>query len=115
MEQARLPKFRKHSWRTTIVFSVVLIGLSILTGWNLTRSDAIADARRSYTRADLVPCLEHALDHLERRPWSREAALLAGRCLSRLDYAEEAEPYYGRAGQLDLSDSHIRALGLAQG
>jgi tetratricopeptide (TPR) repeat protein len=115
MEQARLPKFRNQPWRTTIVFCLVLAGLSILTGWNLTRSDAIADARRSYTRAELVPCLEHALDHLERRPWSREAALLAARCLSRLDYAEDAEPYYRRAGQLELNDSQIRAFGLARG
>lgn len=115
MEQTRLPKVRKQPWQTTIVFILVLIGLSISTAWNLTRSDAIADARRSYTRGDLVPCLEHALDQLGRQPWSREAALLAARCLSRLDYAEDAEPYYRRAGRLELNDSQIRAFGLARG
>ena len=64
---------------------------------------------------DLTGCLQHALDHLERRPWSREAALLAARCLSRLDYAEQAEPYYRRAGRLSLNDLQIRAYGLVRG
>ena len=60
-------------------------------------------------------CLQHALDHLERRPWSRDAALLAGRCLSRLDYADQAEPYYRRAGRLLLQDQQVRAYGLVRG
>ena len=45
-------------------------------------------------RGELTTCLRYSLDHLERRPWSREAALLAARCLSRLDFADAAEPYY---------------------
>jgi tetratricopeptide (TPR) repeat protein len=40
---------------------------------------------------------------------------LAARCLSRLDYAEDAEPYYLRAGQLELNDAQVRAYGLARG
>ena len=59
--------------------------------------------------------LQHALDHLTGRPWSHEAALWAARCLSRLDYAGEAEPYYDRAGRLTLNDLQIRAYGLARG
>jgi tetratricopeptide (TPR) repeat protein len=94
---------------------MVLIGLLALTAWNLTRSEALAKAQRAYTRGELVPCLQRALDHLERRPWSREAALLAARCLSRLDFAETAERYYRRAGQLDLNDLQIRAFGLVRG
>jgi tetratricopeptide (TPR) repeat protein len=87
----------------------------IVTAWNLTRSDALAEARRAYAQGELALGLQHALDHLERRPWSREAALLAARCLSRLDYADEAEPYYQRAGRLSLSDLQVRAYGLVRG
>jgi tetratricopeptide (TPR) repeat protein len=115
MEQTRLPKFHKLPSQTTIVFSLVVLALSILTALNLTRSNAIADARRSYARGDLALCLEQALSQLGRQPWSREAALLAARCLSRLDYAEDAEPYYRRAGQLELNDAQVRAYGLARG
>jgi tetratricopeptide (TPR) repeat protein len=94
---------------------VLLVGVLGLTAWNVTRSAALAQARRSYARGDLVACLEQALDHLQRRPWSREAALLAARCLSRLDYASDAEVYFARAGRLSLSDAQIRAYGLARG
>jgi tetratricopeptide (TPR) repeat protein len=38
MEQTRLPKFRKQPWQTTIVFTLVLIGLTISTARNLTFS-----------------------------------------------------------------------------
>ena len=92
-----------------------LIVLSIVTAWNLTRSEALAEAERAYARVDLAGCLQHALDHLERRPWSREAALLAARSLSRLDYAGQAEPYYRRAGRLSLADQQLRAFYLVRG
>ena len=92
-----------------------LIVLSIVTAWNLTRSEALAEAERAYARVDLAGCLQHALDHLERRPWSREAALLAARSLSRLDYADRAEPYYRRAGRLSLADQQLRAFYLVRG
>ncbi len=87
----------------------------MLTAWNLTRSDALEQARRAEARGDLVLGLQHALDHLGRQPWSHEAALVAARCLSRLDYADEAEAYYRRAGRLELSDLQIRAYGLVRG
>ena len=98
-----------------MAFGVALLGLSIVAVWNFTRTDAIADARSAYLQGDLALCLQHALDHLERRPWSHEAALLAARCLSRLDYADQAEPYFKRAGRLELSDAQLRAFGLARG
>ena len=81
-----------------------------LTGWNLTRSDALTQAQQLYTRGELTSCLRFSLDHLQRRPWSREATLLAARCLSRLDFATAAEPYYKRRRRLDLNDSQIRAV-----
>jgi tetratricopeptide (TPR) repeat protein len=93
----------------------ILIALSALTVWNVTRSDALEAARRSYTRGDLAVCLQHSLDHLRRQPWSGEAALLAAHCLNRLDYAEQAEAYYQRSGALPLGDLQIRAYGLVRG
>src|SRR5262249_48934173 len=71
--------------------------------------------RRAYSRGDLAAGLKGALDHLDRQPWSREAALLAANCLSRLDYSDLAEPYYRRAGHLALSDLQVRAFALARG
>src|SRR5262249_60168161 len=96
-------------------FVSILIALSVGTAWNVTRSEALAEAERAYARVELVDCLQHALDHLERRPWSRDAALLAARCLSRLDYADQAEPYYRRAGRLSLNDQQIPAYGPGRG
>ncbi len=100
---------------TRSLVAFLLIGLLGLTAWIQTRSDALAKAQLAYNQADLLHCLQHALDHLERQPWSSEAALLAARCLSRLDYADAAEPYYRRAGKLSLNDSQIRAYGMARG
>jgi tetratricopeptide (TPR) repeat protein len=107
--------FRIRLWRATIVFAFVLIGLLFLTAWNVTGSVALEKARHAHTRGDLAGCLKHALDHLDRRPWSREAALWAALSLSRLDYASEAESYYRRVGHLRQSDLQTRAYGLARG
>jgi tetratricopeptide (TPR) repeat protein len=93
---------------------VVLVGLLALTAWNATRSEALGPARQAYARAHYPTALRHALDHLDRRPWSREAARLAGLCLSRLSFADEAEPYYVRAGAPSLDDLHVRAFGLVR-
>jgi tetratricopeptide (TPR) repeat protein len=94
---------------------VVWALLAALTVWNVTSSTALAEARVAYARGALANCLQHALDHLTRQPWSREAALLAARCFSRLDYAERAEPYFKRAGPLSQTDLQMRAYGLARG
>src|SRR5262245_64743 len=99
---ARHRSRRSHWIRAVFGVGVLLVSLLALTVWNVTRSEALADAHRSYVRGDLAACLGRALDHLARRPWSREASLLAGRCLSRLDYPDAAEPYYQRAGELSL-------------
>jgi tetratricopeptide (TPR) repeat protein len=107
------PGFRR--WGLALLLLSIWVGLLLVTAWNLTRSDSLELARRAYSRVDLVGCLEHALNHLERQPWSREAALLAARCLSRLDYADQAEPYFGRAGTLSLGDLQIRAYGMVRG
>ena len=57
------------------------------------------------------------LDHLDRRPFSHDAAVFAARCLSDLDYGTAAEAYYHRAswtGTLSLDDLHHRAYGLVR-
>jgi tetratricopeptide (TPR) repeat protein len=115
MEHVRHAKPGSRQWVLALLLVSIWVGLLLVTAWNLTRSDALEEARRAYSRVDLVGCLQHALDHLERQPWSREAALLAARCLSRLDFADRAEPYFQRAGTLSLADLQIRAYGMVRG
>lgn len=92
-----------------------LAGLAALTAWNVTDSDALTRSRQAYARGDVTASLKQALEHLDRRPWSRDAALMAARCLSRLDYADAAEPYYQKAGTLGLDDLQVRAFALVRG
>lgn len=101
--------------RAPVLWALVLAGLLVLSIWTVTASTALQQARISYARGNLTECLQHALDHLGRQPWSREAALLAARSFSRLDYSELAEPYFRRAGRLSLSDLQIRAYGITRG
>jgi tetratricopeptide (TPR) repeat protein len=107
------PAARRHPVRT-IAGATLLAGLAALTGWNATRSPALAEAREAEAGDDLTNAIRAALDHLDRRPWSREASLIAARSLSKLDFGAEAEPYYGRAGSLSLADLHHRAYGLVR-
>jgi tetratricopeptide (TPR) repeat protein len=81
----------------------------------LTRSGAIFAARQAYSKEDFAGALASALEQLDKQPWSGEAALLAAKSLSKLNYANEAERYYRRAGRLELNDLQIRAYGLALG
>jgi tetratricopeptide (TPR) repeat protein len=90
----------------------VLLGIIALTGWNLTRSTHLDAAEAAFRRSETRTALQHALDHLERRPWSRPASLIAARCLSNLGFAAEAEPYYQRQPRLSVEDQQLRALGL---
>jgi superkiller protein 3 len=92
-----------------------VVGLLVVTAWNLSRSSAADEARRAYSQGDLARSLARALDHLHRQPWSGEAASLAATCLSRLDYSGAAESYYRRVGSLGLNDLQIRAYALARG
>jgi tetratricopeptide (TPR) repeat protein len=115
MGQTIFNRFRLRRRRALFAFAFILVSLLILTGWNLTRSDEIVEARRAYSRGYFALCIGHALSHLRRQPWSREAALHVARSLSRLDYAEQAEPYFRRAGPLAPADQQIRAYGLARG
>jgi tetratricopeptide (TPR) repeat protein len=97
--------------RGLIGLSAVLV-LVALTGWNFTRSNALSEAEQAESRSDFPKALRLSLDHLRRRPWSRDAARLAARCLSRLDRPDEAEPYYRRSGPVDAADANIRAYAI---
>jgi tetratricopeptide (TPR) repeat protein len=102
--------------RVRFAAATVLLGLLLLTAWSVTRSDALGEAEGAYARArdpkGLALALELALAHLDRQPWSRQASLIAARCLSRLDYLDEADRYYGDLGRLGLSDKHLRAYAI---
>jgi tetratricopeptide (TPR) repeat protein len=73
---------------------------------------------RGQGQPDFRLALQRALDQVDRRPRDATAARLVGLCLSQLDYADRAEPYYQIArdgGTLSDDDLRIRALGLARG
>lgn len=88
--------------------------LAGLTWWNATHSPSLTRSREAERTGKFAAAVRESLVHLRWRPWSQEAARRAGRCLSRLDFAEEAEPYYARALRLTREDRHIRAYGLVR-
>ncbi len=98
--------------RVAIASGLIVAGLLVAFAWFEFYPKALADADAAYRRNDLKTTLNIAKGHLVRRPFSRYAALLAARCLSRLSRPDEAEPYYQRAGSLNLEDRHIRAYAL---
>jgi tetratricopeptide (TPR) repeat protein len=99
----------------TALRGCLLAGLVILTARNLARREVLYEAEAAYRRGDFLTALRRATDYLDRSPPSAPAARVAALCLSRLDFADLAEPYYLRAGQLGLDELHIRAYGLVRG
>ena len=103
----------EHRWRRRAAMASVLIVIGLLAA--LARSEFypadLAEAEASYRRDDLRTALRLAEGHL-RRPFNRQAAVLAARCLSRLGQPDQAETHYQKAGHLDFEDQHIRAFGL---
>jgi tetratricopeptide (TPR) repeat protein len=98
---------------------LVAVAVLALTGWSWHRSESLAAreagrARIAYARGDLPEALAWVLARLDRRPGDREAAKMAAKCLSRLDFADAAEPYYRLAGALSVEEQHVRALGLVR-
>jgi len=91
---------------------LIATGLLAAFAWSEFYPRALAEADTAYRRNNLGTTLNIAKGHLARRPYSRYAALLAARSLSRLGRPDQAEPYYQRAGSLDLEDRHIRAYAL---
>jgi tetratricopeptide (TPR) repeat protein len=110
----RRPARRRWGLAGAIVRAGLLTGLAWLTYANATSSRALSEAIEAEARGDFPTALRGAIEHLDRRPWSREAARVAARCLSRLDFAEDAEPYYRRGRDLSLADLRYRAYGLTR-
>jgi tetratricopeptide (TPR) repeat protein len=70
------------------------------------------------TQPDFRAALQRALDHLKDHPQDTDGARIAALCLSRIDYASEAERYYEiarRHSRLSHDDLLVRAMGLARG
>jgi tetratricopeptide (TPR) repeat protein len=108
------PRRRRRPSGRTLAALALLAGLLGLTAWNVSWSDALPEARAAYARTQYPQALRRALDHLDRRPWSREAHKLAALSLSRMDYGDGAEPHYRKAGPLDRREALVRAYGLVR-
>jgi tetratricopeptide (TPR) repeat protein len=87
-------------------------GLLAALGWSEYHPADLDRAESAYRRHDLGAALRIAEAHFARRPFSRSAAILAARCLSRLGYPDQAETSYQKAAPLDLEDQHTRACAL---
>jgi tetratricopeptide (TPR) repeat protein len=90
----------------------LLVGLLALTAWNLSRSTKLEAASTAFRAKRYVIALQSAKEHLRLRPWSREANRIAGLSLSALDFSNEAEEYYKKAGTLSQQDLESRAYGI---
>lgn len=99
-------------WLRVVGRVIVLSGLLALAVFQATRTNALAEARTPLRLGHYPQALRLALDHLDRRPWSREASRIAALCLSRMDFPDRAEAYYRRAGRLSVDDLQVRALGI---
>jgi tetratricopeptide (TPR) repeat protein len=105
------PVVVKRKWRRPVVLfcGVVTSLLAAAVGWFEYDPPALAQAEAAYRRNELDTALRVARGHLDRRPYSRSAAILSARCLSRMGRPKEAELYYQKASPLSLEDRHIRA------
>jgi tetratricopeptide (TPR) repeat protein len=96
--------------------ALALIGLVALALWQASPV-ALVEAQAAGRAGDPVTALRRAMDHLDRAPRNADAALVAARALSRLQFPDRAEPYYAqarRSGLLGLDDLQARALALTQ-
>jgi tetratricopeptide (TPR) repeat protein len=107
-------KARARSLGRMAMGGALLAALLGLTYWHAVGSSSLDRSREAEQKLDFVTALRLGREHLASRPWSREADRIAARCFSRLDFSQEAEPYYRAAGTLDLEDLHYRAYGIAR-
>src|SRR5262245_29267124 len=85
---------RRGRRRLWVAVSLIGSGLLAAFAWSESHPTALAEAEAAYRRNELAVAFRLAEGHLARRPFSRHAALLAARCLSRLARPDQAEPYY---------------------
>ena len=112
--QARRAIGRPRVAASDLLTATTVVAVAAFTVWAWTWSDGLQRAEDALRRGDLARAVSASRDHLRRRPWSRPAALVAARSLSRLDFADLAEPYYRQAGRLSSDDRHVRALALVR-
>ena len=108
------PSRRGRGIARGFVQGTVLIGLAWLTVVDATTSRPLREASEAEGRGEYPAATRAAIEHLARRPWSGEAARIVARCLSRLDFARRAEPYYARGVPLSVEDLRYRAYGLTR-
>jgi tetratricopeptide (TPR) repeat protein len=106
---------RRYLRRVAFTGGPIVLVLTAVFLWTELHPVALRDAEAAYRRNSVELALAKARDHLAHRPSSRSAALIAARCLSRLDRPDQAEPFYQKAGTLTLEDQHSRAFGLVRG
>jgi tetratricopeptide (TPR) repeat protein len=107
----RFQPLRVLGW---IVTRFVPIGLLLaLTTWNLDHSVALEEAEKAKFKDDLLST-RRAMDRLEHWPPSPKAEKLAALGLSRLGYADLAEPHYRKGEKLDVAEQFVRAFGLVR-
>ena len=104
-------RYLKKRW---LARGVILAGLAAFTVWHGAHPEALAEAEVAYGKSDLVTAVRRACDRLDCWLPSPRAARVTALSLSRLDFAEFAEPYYRRVGPLGLEDLHHRAYGLVR-
>ncbi len=111
-----MPAVPNRRKRGIVIATGVLVACLIAAiAWSELHPKALAEAEASYRRGNFELALSKARSHLNRRSFSRAALLTAARSLSSLDRSEQAEPYYNKAGALNLEDQHTRALGIVKG
>lgn len=108
------PRPRRRGVFGLFARGVVVAALAWWAFVNATSSPALTRAAEAERRGEYLAALRDATEHLDRRPWSREARRIAARCLSRLDFADLAEREYDRAGPLTVEDLRYRAYGLTR-
>ena len=112
-----VPQPRSGPRFVTVIRLLILGSLAGGTAWHALARPALREAHAAFDHGDFSTALEFALDDEAGHPRSRESTLLAARSLSRLRYADEAEPFYRRAfrgASPDLESLRDRATGLLQ-
>lgn len=118
-QPSRVPLQRQTSFQPLRVFGwivsrfVPIAALLALTGWNLDHSVALEEAEKAKFKDDLLST-RRAMDRLEHWPPSPRAEKLAALGLSRLGFADLAEPHYRRGAKLDVGEQFVRAFGLVR-
>ncbi len=114
MEHVRRAKPGPRRWGSALLFVSILSGLLLVTAWNLTRSNALEEARRLCAGgpAGLPPACLGPPGAAALEPRSRPAG---GALPESPRLRRPGRALLPRAGHLSLSDLQIRAYGMVRG